>query len=157
MAANNEIEKQYAELKKKYKLPDFKEIDFELEISDLEPTNFLARAIIRGIAEKLDFYARLIEEMLQPDASNVYAMHETRFFDDSEKKKVYETYAKLMDFSRQSVLLSLSREEKAEAQFISNFFEEWKTLKTEMIAYVRKMKESWKTIADTEEDIGYLG
>ena len=87
---NKETEKQYNELKKKYKLPDFKEIDFEFEVSDLEETNFLLRAIIRRIAEKLDFYSTMLEEILQPDTSNLYAMHEIRHFDDDEKKQMYE-------------------------------------------------------------------
>ena len=76
-----DTEKQYNELKKKVNLPDFKDIDFEFEISDLEETRYLLRAIIRRIAEKLNLYCTLIEEILQPDASNLYAMHETRFFD----------------------------------------------------------------------------
>ena len=154
---SNEIEKQYSELRKKYKLPEFREIDLELELSDMEPTNFLFRNIIRKIAEKLDFYLRVLEEVLQPDASNLYAMHETKFFEDDEKKKMYETYAQLMGLSRQSVELSLGHDGKSEAHFISNFFDEWKPLKIELAVYAKKMRESWKTIADIKEDIGYLG
>src|SRR3989338_4563975 len=92
----NEIEKQYSELKKKFKLPEFKEIDNEFELSDLEETNFLLRAIMRRISEKLDFYSTVLEEVLQPDASNLYAMHETRYFDDEEKNSMYDLYKRLM-------------------------------------------------------------
>ena len=76
-----ETEKQYNELRKKLKLPDFREIDFEFEISDLEETNFLLRATVRKMAEKLDFCSTMLEELLQPEPSNLYAMHETAFFD----------------------------------------------------------------------------
>jgi len=153
----NEIEKQYSELKKKYKLPNFKEIDFELEISDLEDTNFPLRAIIRRIAEKLDFYTTLLEEVLQPDTSNLYAMHETRFFDEHEKKKMYELYTKLMNLNRQTVELSLEQNEKNGADFINNFLNEWKELKSDLLKFVKKMKESWKAETDIKEDLGYLG
>ena len=154
---NNEIEKQYNELRKKHKLPEFKEIDFEFEISDLEETNFLLRAIIRAIAEKLDFYSTMIEEILQPDTSNLYAMHETRFFDEDEKKLMYELYTKLMNLNRQSIEVSLERNEKDEADFINNMFNEWKILRQELIRLVKKMRASWKTEADIKEDLGYLG
>ena len=154
---NNEIEKQYNELKKKYKLPEFKDIDFELEISDLEETNFLIRAIIRRIAEKLDFYATLLEEVMQPDASNLYAMHETRFFDEHEKKRMYEVYTRLMNLNRQTVEFSLEQNEKNGADFINNFLNEWKELKAELLKFVKKMKESWRAEADIKEDLGYLG
>lgn len=154
----NETEKQYNELGKKHRLPDFKDIDFEFEVSDLEETNFLLRNIIRRMAEKLDFYSTMLEEILQPDASNLYAMHETRYFDDDEKKQMYELYAKLMNLNRQSIEVSLSRNEKDEAEFISGLFEQWKSLKNELLKLVKKIKDSWKTEeADIKEDLGYLG
>ncbi len=154
----NEIEKQYSELKKRYNLPEFKEINFELEISDLEETSFLLRAIIRRIAEKLDFYSTMIEEVLQPDASNLYAMHEIRYFDENEKKQMYELYIQLMNFNRQSIELSLERNEKHEADFINNFLHDWKSIKNELLKFVKKMRDSWRTEeADIKEDLGYLG
>ena len=153
-----EIEKQYNELKKKLNLPEFREIDFEFEISDLEETSFLLRAIIRRIAEKLDFYSTMIEEVLQPDASNLYAMHEIRYFDENEKKQMYELYIKLMNFNRQSIELSLERNEKDEADFINNFLHDWKGIKNELLKFVKKMRDSWRTEeADIKEDLGYLG
>src|SRR3989338_11470229 len=117
----NDIEKQYNELRKKYKLPEFKELDFELEMQDMEKTAYLLREIIRKIGEKLDFYSRVIEEILQPDTSNIYALHESRFFDEKEKKKMYDTYVKLMNLSRTLLEISLDQSEKSEAEFISRF------------------------------------
>ena len=155
---NNETEKQYNELRKKLKLPEFKEINFEFELSDLEETNFLLKSITRRIAEKLDFYTTMIEEILQPDTSNLYAMHETRYFDDDEKKHMYELYTKLMNFNRQSIEVSLGHNEKEEVEFINNLFNEWKILKQELLKLVRKIRASWKTEeADIKEDLGYLG
>ena len=153
----NEIEKQYNELRKKLKLPEFKGLDEELEISDLEETNFLLRAIIRRIAEKLDFYTTMLEEILQPDTSNLYAMHETRFFDENEKKRMYDLYTKLMDYNRQSIELSLERDEKNDIDFINNFFYRWGELKKELLSFVKKMRTSWKINTDIKEDLGYLG
>ena len=153
-----EIEKKYSELKKKHKLPEFRDIDFEFEISDLEETNFLLRAIIRRIAEKLDFYSTMLEEVLQPDTSNLYAMHEMKFFEDGEKSQMYEVYAKLMSLNRQSIEVSLEHDERNEADFIGNALEEWKSLKQDLLKIVRKMRASWNAEeADIKEDLGYLG
>ena len=154
---SKEIEKQYNELRKRFKLPEFGEIDFEMEISDFEETNFLLRAIIRRIAEKLDFYTTMVEETLQPDASNLYAMHETRHFDDVEKKRMFDLYRKLMDFNRRSIENSLGHDEGSEAGLINDFFDEWKGIKKELLRFVKKMRDSWKTETDIKEDIGYLG
>src|SRR3989338_7099369 len=157
MQTNNEIESQYTEIRKEYKLPEFKEIDLEFEISDFEKTNFLLRSIIRRIAERLDFYATLLEEILQPDASNLYAMHETRFLDDIEKEKMYNLYRKIMEYSRQSILVILERNEKDEAEFIANFVNEWKELKQRLLFFVRKMKSSWEKEESIKDDLRDLG
>ncbi|MBI2657994.1 hypothetical protein HYX08_04860 [Candidatus Woesearchaeota archaeon] len=155
----NEIEKQYDELKKKLKLPDFKEIDFEFEISDIEETNFLLREIIRRICERLDFYSTMLEGILQPDTSNLYAMHETRYFTEDEKNNMYKVYSRLMELNRQSIEISLQRNgnEGLEADFISKFLIEWKTIKKGLLSFVKKMKESWQNEVDIKENVGYLG
>jgi len=152
-----EIEKQYNELRKKHTLPEFVDIDNEFEISDLEETSFLLRGIIRRIAEKLDFYSTMLEEILQPDTSNLYAMHETRFFDENEKKQMYGLYTILMNFNRHSIEVSLSGSSKNEVEFINIIFGEWKMIKQELLKYVNKMRASWKAEADIKEEIGYLG
>ncbi len=153
----SETEKRYNELRKALSLPEFREIDEEFELSDLEETRFLLRAIIRRIAEKLDFYTTMIEELLQPDTSNLYSMHETRFFDEAEKKQMYELYTKLMNFNRHSIVASLENNQKAHADFISRVFGEWKEAKQDLLRYARKMRASWKAEIDVKEDIGYLG
>ena len=120
--------------------------------------DFLLRAISRKISERIDFYASVIEEVLQPDTSSLYAMHEIRTFTDQEKAKMYDTYARLMRLARESIEISLDNTEKVEAAFISSFFTEWKTIKQEMLVYVRKMKKSWSEQIDIKEDtVGYLG
>ena len=153
----SETEKQYNELRKRHKLPEFRELDFELELQDSEKTAYLLREIIRKIGEKLDFYSRVIEEILQPDTSNIYALHESRFFDEKEKKDMYDIYVKLMNLSRSSLEISLGNDPKSEAEFITRFLDEWKGLKAELIKYARKMKDSWKPWADIKEDLGYMG
>lgn len=154
---SKEIEKQYGELSKKYKLPDFKELDSEFEISDIEKTNFLLRAIIRRIAEKLDFYTTMLEEILQPVTSNLYVIHETRFFDENEKRQMYNLYCRMMDFNRQSIIISLENNYDNEVDFINSFFNKWKEIKEELLVYVNKMKDSWHTESEIKEDLGYLG
>ena len=154
---SEDIEKQYNELRKKFKLPEFKDLDNEFEISDLEETNFLLKAIIRRIAERFDFYTTMLEEVLQPDTSNLYAMHETRFFDENEKKRMYDLYSRLMNFNRQSIEVTLENNEKNAVDFINSIFNEWNGLKQELLGVINKMKSSWKTETYIKEDLGYLG
>lgn len=157
MAVNSAIEKLYNEISGRQTLPDFREINHELELSDLEETDFLLRAVVRRIAEKLDFYTTMLEEVLHPETSNLYSIHETRAFDEAEKKSMYELYGKMMDLNRKSIEVLLSGDEKSAAEFIHGFMEDWETIRRQLQEVISKMRSSWKAEADAKEDLGYLG
>ena len=151
------IKEQYGKLKEKYDLPGFKEVDKEFEISAIENESFLLRGIINKIVERIDFFSGLFEDLLQPDPSLLKSMYEAKIFNDEERKTIYTLYKKLMVLNRQSVEVSLKREEKEDAVFIGNTFDEWKELKTSISKIVDKLKDSWKKEADSKEELGYLG
>ena len=84
-------------------------------------------------------------------------MHETRFFDQSEKNKMYDLYRRLMDYNRQSIEFSLEHNDKDKVEFINNILNEWGSLRKELLKFVKKMRASWSIDTDIKEDIGYLG
>jgi|TARA_Y100000310_G_scaffold327902_1_gene395047 hypothetical protein len=153
----NEIEKEYIKLCKKYKLPKFKDLNNEFEISRLDNVDFLIRNILRNVAEKLEFYCNLINELLQPDTSSLSSMHEVRFFTDSEKNKLYNQFKKLMKTHRNIIRLVLEHDEKNQAKFLNSFFSEWLEIKKQLINYLSKMKDSWDKETSMEENIAYFG
>ena len=152
-----DIKKQYQELAKKHKLPDFDRLNMEFEIENIDETGFLLRSILSKIGEKVEFFLGTLGEMLHPDSSNIYSIQEYRFFDESERKRLFDIYRMLMSWSRNSIEVSLMCDEKEEAKLINALLDEWKTLKPELIRYFRKMKESWKVDTESKEDVGYLG
>jgi hypothetical protein len=152
-----DVEKKYKELKKKFDLPGFDSIDEEFEISDLEDTHFLMKSIIRRMIERIDIYCSLIGEIMQPDTSNLSAMHETGIFDEDEKTELYGLYKKLMSFNRYSMHVLLDHDAKSEAKFIGSFFGKWKSIKISLVKHIKKMESSWNSIEKKDEELGYLG
>ncbi len=152
-----DIKKKYQEIARKHKLPDFGKLNIEFEIGNLENTDFLLRSILSRIGEKIEFFLGTLGEMLHPDSSNIYSIQEYRFFDESERKRLFDIYRMLMSCSRSSIEVSLMSDEKEEAKLINELFDGWKSLKPELIRYFRKMKESWKVDTESNDDVGYLG
>ncbi|MBI2130675.1 hypothetical protein HYU10_02790 [Candidatus Woesearchaeota archaeon] len=144
-----DIKKQYQELAKKHKLPDFDKLDMEFEVSTIEETRFLLRAIISRMGEKIEFYVSTLGDILHPDSSNMHAIQEWA--------RMFEVYRKLMSSSRQSVEVSLNCDEKEEAEFISVFYGQWAGMKPELAGFFRKMSDSWRTDSESKDDIGYMG
>jgi len=154
---DKEIEQEYNKLSKKYKLPKFKELDDEFEISTFETPKFLIRNILRKIAEKLEFYIEVIGNLVHPDTSSISTMYEVRYFSDDEKNEMYNSFKKLMTSNRYIIKLILMNDEKRQTEFLKDFFVDWLTMKKELINYLDKMKESWEKESTIEEDLGYFG
>lgn len=152
-----DTEKEYEKLAKKYKLPDFKDIDADFEISDVENHDLLLKGILRKIGEKLEFYNGILSEVLQPDASSLSAMHETRFFNDAEKGSMYSLFKDMMGHYREIIMLMLKNDEKEQALFLGRFFAEWQGIKKQLADIIGKMKDSWESEITREEELGYFG
>jgi len=153
----NEIEKEYSKLSKKYKLPKFKEIDEEFEISTLESPSFLIKNVLRKIIEKLEFYIEVIGNLVHPDASSLSSMYEVRYFTDDEKNEIYALFKKLMKADRGIIESMLNNDEKQQAVFLNDFFVVWLNIKKDLIVYIAKMKESWEKQSTIEQDTPYFG
>ena len=153
----NEIEKEYGNLSKKYKLPKFKDIDAEFEISALDNEKFLIKNILRSISEKLEFYIEVIGSLVHPDGSSISSMYEIRFFTEDEKNGMYRLFKKLMKTDGNVIELVLKNDEKEQADFLNKFFTDWQNMKKELLDYIGKMKDSWEKQSTIEEDIGYFG
>ncbi len=153
----NEIEQEYAKLSKKYKLPKFKAIDDEFEISALENEKFLIKNILRSISERLEFYIELISNLVHPDGSSISSMYEIRFFTEDEKNGMYNLFKRLMKIDRNIIELVLKNDEEEQSDFLNKFSTDWLNLKKELLKYIEKMKDSWEKQSTIEEDIGYFG
>ncbi len=157
MEKNIDIEKEYAALSKKYKLPDFKSLDEEFEASSFDSEKFLLKGIIRKIAEKLELYIDLIGSLVHPDGSSISSMYEIRFFSDNEKNEMYILFKKMMKCYRNAIEEILANDAKEQAQFLNSFFAEWMEMKKSLRRHISRMKESWEKESTIEEDLGYFG
>lgn len=150
------IIKKYDELKEKYSLPDFEELNNEFELSAIEHEEFLLRKIMRKIANKINAMGEFLEDLLSPDTSlaNIY---EYKAFDDNERKKIFELYKRLKVFEKLSLELSLSHDEEKDAEFIKDVFSSWDKIRNEMTTFIKKVKSFWENESTEEYKAGYFG
>ena len=152
-----EKKKAYGELKKKYPLPEFSEINAEYEISTLENAEFLLRRIKERITEKLEFIGQTLGAILQPDTNSVADMHEYRAFTEEDKREIFEIYGKIMILHRTAIELSINGTDKELASYISSSFEKINRFKKSIIKHVQKLRHSWEKQLVAKEELGYLG
>ena len=110
------LKEKYQELGKKHKLPSFEEIDKEFEISTIDKDEFLLREIRRKIDEKIELYAKFLEEILQPETT-LSNMYESKEFNEHERNEVFKLYKKLMFFYRLSMETSVGEDDSKTSDY----------------------------------------
>ena len=147
----------YNELRQKYDLPEFEALDFAFEISKVEEENYYIRDIRRHIIEKIRIFVDILEDLIHPN-STVSSYHECKFFDDQEKKTIYDLYGRLMVYIRKSNLLDLEEDDANDAEFIRDIFSSWDGIKKDLRNIIVKLHDCWSKEEISDKTISsYLG
>jgi hypothetical protein len=151
------IKKEYPALQKKYNLPALLSLENDFGIIEADCEKFLLSSIRKKMNDKIECFLGILGNIFEGDAtlSNIY---ESKIFDEEKKTELFRIYKRLMRFSRQANILSLSYDEKAEAEFINTFFKEWQGLKCEIKVQLALFRDAWDSDNDASDDIlNYLG
>lgn len=153
-----DLEKEYNNLKKKYKLPDFEKLNNEFELSsykDIDP-KFLLRNIRKRIIEKVASIVRFLEEILHPSGQSIVIMNEIKFFDENKLNGINSLLKRFMLIARQSLVLDTGLNESENADFITAVLKEWPDLKKELRIIAIVLRDSWKEEEKTDTE-SYFG
>ncbi len=151
------IEHKYNMLKEKYGLPDYALLNNNFMVEDIEPeTNLILAKIRQKIHEKIEFYTKILESLLQPD-SNLASLYEIRYMTDKEREKVYSLFKKLVRIIRNSNHIAIDNDEEETADFIKTVYQDWQELKQELKKLIKKVESLWKKETDIKSDYSYFG
>lgn len=130
-AALEILKKQYEPLKKKYKLPEFSELNKEFEIEKIQEkeTDFLLREIRRAISEKMAAFLKLFELFLNPQAAPLFILTSLKNLTLKEKEMIENIYKELVKLEIISINLDIEYNEKEEVKFIIEAMKKWKEIK----------------------------
>lgn len=154
-----DIKKEYELLSRKYKLPSFEDIDNEFEVSGIEDINkkFLIRIIRRRINDKVVFFNRILESILQPNASSFVHLHESKFFSDEEKQEILSSFRKLMGLERESLGLDIEPDIEKDVEFINKVFIEFNEIKKKTKKVASVLEEAWSKEEEKVVSESYFG
>jgi hypothetical protein len=147
--------KKYLELQKKYNLPDFDELNQAFDIEEIESSLILQKIRIK-IIEKLDFYAKMFEAVLQPD-SNLSTLYEAKYLNEKQRNQAYKLFKKLMFLIRKGNLTSVENSEKGNAIYIIFTFNKWNHIKKDLKNHFTILSEMWKKETSIQNDLSYFG
>ncbi|MEM1535297.1 MAG: hypothetical protein QXE64_00695 [Candidatus Pacearchaeota archaeon] len=146
------LKERYENLRKKYSLPSFDELNKEFEIEQLikHKTMFLLKFIRRCIYDKFSFFAGVFDSLLS--GLRVSGMMALKKISDEEKRKIYDFIEKVSRIRFESLKLELEYDEKNEAEMIKRLYDEWKKMKPEILAILNACIAERKS-----QELKYLG
>ena len=154
----NDIVKRFEEIIAKHGLPSFEELDKEFEIGTVEmPCAFLSRAIRMKIIERIDSYAKFLDEFLYHPDNSYATMYELKAFTEADREKLFDLFGKLMLVDRINMELNLELSEEKDIEFIKRVFHSWAEMKKDLLEMARKMRKVWETDRKDDEIISYFG
>ena len=150
------MKEKYLGLKKKHNLPSFDDLNRDFEIQSISKDDDVLREILKKMGGVVEFHIGVLEDIIQPD-SRYYALKEANFLDKTQRDMANLLYGKLMYLNRKSIELNLDYSEDGAASFIIKMFEDWQTIKKELLPIIVTLKESWSKKTEIKLDGGYFG
>ncbi|MGV8161858.1 MAG: hypothetical protein ACP5N2_00820 [Candidatus Nanoarchaeia archaeon] len=150
------LKEEYTKLKQKFDLPDYELINKDFEIESINPEENVLREIVKEMHGTVDFYSRLLENLIQPD-SKLCDMKEAGNLTKEEQTTIMDLYRRCMLINRTLLLVDLDYNEKEAATAINDTYKTWQEVKSELKPILIKMRDTWRGQAKKETYGGYYG
>lgn len=140
-----DLKSDYEIIREKYGLANFDEMnnDFCLEKLAGVETECLIREVRKLVIDKFANYLRFVETFLQPTNAPMFVLSTIKLITNEEKKKLIEIYGELAKSEMKAVRLDLEFNEEKEAEFIRDSFGLWQKMKSDLIAFVKRLEDNW--------------
>lgn len=150
------MDKRFGTVRKRFKLPQYDDLDRDFQIKGIDEKEDLLRGITRHAYDTYDSYCRLLEELIQPE-TKLSTMKEASELNTQDKKILAECHRRIMLKLREFVILSLEYSDKNAARMIIDSYKEWQELKPNLKKIASKLKETWQKQAKLDSERGYFG
>lgn len=151
------MKEEYESLVEEYDIPKLESMEKDFGMIDFDSDNPLLIEIRRKMVEKIDYFANLLSDFLQPD-TNITSIYETKYIKDKRRKNLFNIFKILMAYSRKSSSLSTFYNKEDEIEFIKVFFNDWQTLKEMIRKELEFLSDKWSSENGMEEHFeNYMG
>jgi len=151
-----QLKEKYETLQKKYRLPDFDELNEEFEIEKIKIGSFILKEIRRTIGEKITSVLKLLELLINPVNAPFFVFTLIKNLKPGTKKEIESLYKKLSTIEIRTIRLDLTNDETAEAEFIKDIAKEWQEHKKALSSFCDDIEKAWQPDFEKQEK-GYLG
>jgi hypothetical protein len=138
------LKENYDELKVKYDLPSFNELNvlFDIEDIDSSETDLLLRKIRRSQIERVSGYLRFIETILNPSNAPIFFFKLIKELNDQDKESLAKIYDSLNILEIENLKFDFNYSEEKESEFIKKIFSLVQQIKPDLLKVIDKLSNS---------------
>ena len=147
------IKEEYDELRKKYKLPSFDEVNYEFEISTLDVNKIpsLSRGILRAICNKMGLFLNYVEPVISPNPQGLHGYIEIQNTTNDEKKEIFEFYKDLSKKYHKAYSTELTEKEEEIIKEIKNVLKYWDSVRVRFKKISEVINKAWEKELEKEK------
>ena len=154
------LKKVYNELKKKYSMPEFSEMNNNFgieELSEDSDTEYFLRRLRLCIVERIVGLLRVLESIMNPSNSPIFIHVIAKNLDNNSKSVIEELYKEGCGIEIRSITESLLEySEKSEAELIKEIISKWTVMKPKINRLNNFILDAWKKDS-LGSDKSYMG
>ena len=153
-----DIENEYVKIEKKFQLPEFAKLieDFDVDKIAEKEGGILIRDVRRTINDKLSAYLHLFETLMNPSSPPIFVLTFLKNLTDDNRKLIKEIYKNLSKIQLSNMKLDTIFDEKKEAEFIKNSFNEWQPMKKKVYSLFGDFEQEFEKNSESKEK-SYFG
>jgi len=142
-----EFRKAYEDLQRKHELPNFDDMNGVFDIGKIkrDSGNFL-RDIRRMMGEKVSYYMRLMEVMINPSQAPPTFLMLLKEITKDDKKVLDSVFTAFMDIEISSYKLNVNSTDAEEVDFINKIYKIWNEKTHELIKIIDILDRNWKQV-----------
>lgn len=114
------------------------------------------REVARLINERIDSFAKMLEDFLQPDA-HIASMNEIGFLSEQEMDEVITLYREMMRLFRHYTRATLLGTRDAHGAYITAALQRWSPWRTQLLALVERLERGWQSGQPLQTERSYFG
>jgi len=148
-----ELEESFKKIKSELKFsPTLEDIDKIFSIKDAVlkegfVSERFSRQLCYRIVENYMGWNDYLHSLIMPNPQNILNMSESKIFSQEEKKDIVESMKKLMTISSKNSFIGLTKDQKAEKEFIEYAVEFWENeFKDKITKIMSKVNKEWEKI-----------
>ncbi len=154
----NELEQIYETIRKKHQLPSFKDINAKFDIGKIKrDSGNLLREIRHVMNEKISYFMRLIEAMINPSQAPPTFMILVKEINKEDKKLLDSLFSSFMNLELESYRLNIESTEFEESKFIEKIWKVWNENQPNLNKIIDILERNWnKTSTIPKQNKGYF-